>query len=55
MRANTRLVLSLAIVVFSGVYGLLVAYDPSFAETVALGYVGLLLTIIAVINIWKSP
>lgn len=55
MRANTRLMLSLMMVVGSVLYGLLVAENPSVAEAVALGYVSLLLTVFFAVNLWKRP
>jgi hypothetical protein len=54
MKANTRLVLSVVIIVGSAGYGFLVLTAPSFAEAIALGYISVLLTAMFTINFWKG-
>lgn len=34
-------------------YALLVAYDPEFARTIMLGYIGLILTLFLVVEAWR--
>jgi 1,4-dihydroxy-2-naphthoate octaprenyltransferase len=55
MKPRTRLSLSVAMIIGSMVYGLLVALDREIASALMLGYVGLLLTIFATNEIWKKP
>lgn len=55
MKANTRLALSLVMIIGSALYGLLIAEDRGFAEAVAVGYIALLLTLFFATNLWKRP
>ena len=54
MKTNTHLSWSIAIVVGSAIYAFLVAEAPRFAEAIALGYIAVLLTVIASLNLWKG-
>lgn len=54
MTANTRLVLSVIVIVGSAIYGLLIAEAPKFAEAIALGYIAVLLTVLTAMNLWKG-
>lgn len=55
MRPRTRLALSLAMIIASATYGLLIVEDPNIAEAVAMGYVAVLLTVFFAVNLWKKP
>jgi hypothetical protein len=55
MLPKTRLSLIGLMLIGSGVYAVLVAYDPGVASAVALGYVAFLLTILAAVEFWKKP
>lgn len=55
MRPRTRLALSLAMIVASASYGLLIVEDTNIAEAVAMGYVAVLLTVFFAVNLWKKP
>jgi len=55
MAPNTRLRLSAVMIVLSAFYAVLITQDRQLAEAVALGYIGLLLTVFFLTNIWKSP
>lgn len=55
MRPNTRLILSMIVIVGSALYGVLLLETPNFAEAIALGYIAVLLTILTVINLWRGP
>lgn len=54
MNPRLRLWLCAGVILLSAAYGLLVAKDRRLAEAVALGYIGVVLTIFAVINVWKK-
>lgn len=54
MKASVRLALCLVMIIGSALYGLLINYDPTIAEAVALGYVAFLLTVFVAVNMWKS-
>jgi cell division protein FtsW (lipid II flippase) len=41
--------------VLSAAYAVLITKDPDVASAIALGYVALLLTIFAAVEIWKKP
>jgi hypothetical protein len=53
VKASLRLILCLVMIIGSATYGLLIYYDPTIAEAVALGYVAFLLTIFFATNHWK--
>lgn len=55
MKANTRLALSLAVIVLSAIYAVLVTKNPALASAIASGYVAVLLTIFLLVNVWKKP
>ena len=54
MGPNTRLRMSIFMIVFSAVYAVLIAEDRDLAEVVAVGYIALLLTVFIIINMWKK-
>lgn len=54
MKANTRLTISVLIIIGSAIYGILVVEAHQFAEAIALGYISVLLTILVTLNLWKS-
>lgn len=54
MKANTRLTLSVVIIVGSALYGFLIIEAQQFAEAIALGYISVLLTVLVAINLWKA-
>lgn len=53
MKPRTRLSWSLFIIIGSSLYAILVAKDPDIAQALMLGYVGLLLTIFVLNEVWK--
>jgi hypothetical protein len=55
MGSNCRLALCGIIIVGSALYSVLVVEDPRLAETLAIGYIAILLTVFTVVNIWKKP
>lgn len=55
MKAKTRLILCFVVIVGSALYGVLVGKDPDVASALMLGYVGVLLTIVVAIEVWKKP
>lgn len=55
MTATNRLWVVAGLIILSAAYAVLVKKDPNLAAAVASGYVALLLTVIAVINVWKKP
>lgn len=54
MGPNTRLRMSIFMIVFSMTYAILIVQDRDLAEVVAVGYIALLLTVFVVINTWKK-
>lgn len=54
MRANARLAGSLIVILGSAIYGVLVAYNPELARTIMVGYIGLVLTIFVVNELWRN-
>jgi len=54
MGPNTRLRLSMLMIIFSAIYAVLIAKDRDLAEVVAVGYIALLLTVFVTVNIWKK-
>lgn len=55
MRPSTRLLWCLVVIVGSSLYAVLVATDPNIASAVMLGYVGVLLTIFVLNEVWRNP
>lgn len=55
MRPNARLLWIAIMILGSASYGVLVKKDPNVASAVALGYVGLILTIFVVVQVWRKP
>lgn len=55
MRPSVRLYLTLALIVASAIYAVVVSRDPALASAIASGYVALIATILIVINVWKKP
>jgi len=55
MTANNRLWLIAALIILSAGYALLVKKDPGVAAAIASGYVAILLTGVALLNLWKKP
>jgi hypothetical protein len=55
MRPKTRLGWIAVSIVATVVYAVIVAEDPGTASALMLGYVGLLLTIFIVNELWKKP
>jgi membrane protein YdbS with pleckstrin-like domain len=54
MRPNTRLIWCLIIIIGSALYALLVATNPTIASALMLGYVGVLLTIFVLNEVWRK-
>lgn len=54
MRSNARLGWSVAIIIVSAIYAVLVAKDPNTASALMLGYVAVLLTIFVINEVWKN-
>lgn len=54
MRPDARLKLSAVVIVMSSLYGVLVVKWPHFASALMLGYVGVLLTIVVLSEVWKK-
>lgn len=55
MTAHKRMLVIAALILLSAVYSLLVKKDQEIAETIAVGYVAILLTGMLLINVWKKP
>ncbi len=55
MRPNARLLWIAVLIIGSASYGVLVKKDPDFAQALMLGYIGLVLTIFMVVQIWRKP
>lgn len=55
MRPNARLLWVVVMILGSASYGVLVKKDPSVASAIALGYVGLILTIFVLVQVWRKP
>jgi hypothetical protein len=55
MSPKLRLYLCAIIVALSGAYAVLIATDIELAKAVALGYIGLILTIFLLLNVWRRP
>lgn len=55
MTSNARLQMSLLIIMISAAYGVIVAKDPQIASAIASGYVGVILTVLILVNVWKRP
>lgn len=53
VKPSTRLKICAAVILLSAGYAVLVAKDPDFAQTVMLWYVGLLLTIFVMVEVFK--
>lgn len=53
MGPNTRLRLSVVMIVLSAIYAGLIVQDRDLAGIVAIGYIALLLTLIVLTNLWK--
>lgn len=54
MRPSTRLIWISVVILMSSIYGIVVLVAPEVASALMLGYVGLLLTIITVCEVWKT-
>ena len=54
MSPSLRLIICGVVILLSAVYAVLVARDPSFATTLAVGYVAVVVTAILVVNLWKK-
>lgn len=55
MARKTRLSLIGLLIVVSAVYAALVSKDPDLARTIMVGYIGMVLTIFVVNEMWKKP
>ena len=55
MRPRTRLLWCAVLIVGSAGYAVLIAKDRGLAQTIMLGYIGLVLTIFAVNHLWRKP
>lgn len=55
MSPTARLHLILAALSVSMVYGVLVGLSPSFARTVAIGYIAAMISVLLIVNLWKKP
>lgn len=54
MRPSTRLIWIAATIFLSSIYGVVVVVAPTVASAIMLGYVGLLLTIFVLCEVWKK-
>lgn len=54
MGPRARLIWSAVLIVGSAVYALLIALDRSLAADIMLGYIGIVLTLLVLINMWKK-
>lgn len=54
MRPRVRLLLCGILIIFSAVYAALINLSPELARTVALGYIGVILTIYLFMIIWRK-
>lgn len=55
MRPNARLLWITVMILGSASYGVLVKKDPDFAQALMLGYIGLILTIFVLVQVWRKP
>lgn len=55
MSARTRLSLIAFLLLGTIFYGSLVAFDPSLARTVGVGYIAVVLTIFVANELWRKP
>lgn len=55
MRPNARLLWVAVLILGSASYGVLVKKDPDFAQAVMLGYIGLVLSIFVLVQVWRKP
>lgn len=53
MTSSSRLRVSAIMILFSACYAVLVAQDREMAETVAIGYIAVVLSTFILVNLWK--
>lgn len=53
VKPDTRLILSVVMIIGSALYGMLLLEAPKFAEAIAVGYIAVLLTILTITNLWR--
>lgn len=54
MRPKARLALAALLIVGSTIYASLIIVDPELARTLMTGYIGALLTVFIVAEVWKK-
>jgi FtsH-binding integral membrane protein len=55
MRPSGRLFWAAIMIVGSSLYGVLISLDPRTASSIMLGYIGVLLTVFIVCQVWRRP
>lgn len=55
MRPKTRLLLCAIVIVGSAGYALLITKNSELARTIMLGYIGLVLSVFVVNQVWRKP
>lgn len=55
MTPKTRLRVIVGLLTLSAIYAVLVGLNPDLAQTVALGYIAILLTLFTLVSCWKRP
>lgn len=55
MRPKTRLWLCALVIMASAGYALLISKNSELARTIMLGYIGLVLTVFVVNQVWRKP
>lgn len=55
MTPRLRLWLCAVMILLSAGYAVLVAKNLEIAKAVALGYIGLMLTLLVIVNVWRRP
>lgn len=55
MSSSTRLILSVAMIILSAFFAVLITRSPQVASDTATVYVAVLLTVFVLVNTWKKP
>lgn len=55
MTPRTRLKWVGILLILSFGYGVLISISPALARTVAMGYIGIMLTVLVLVEVWKAP
>lgn len=55
MKPKVRLFWCGVLILGSAVYALLINWSPRVAAAIMLGYIGVVLTVLALVEFWKAP